>query len=89
LQRLAPVRPKAESFLFDEPNQWVSHVYYVLALIPSSDIEEDGGFSSPVVTKLIQSLEEVPLQALSENENEQLLVLLQATLDVKDLLLSL
>jgi hypothetical protein len=46
------------------------------------ETEEDGGFSSAVVTKLIQSLEEVPLQALSDNENEQLLVLLQATLDV-------
>jgi hypothetical protein len=60
----------------------ISGLTYICAWQLNRDTEEDSGFSSAVVTKLIQSLEEVPLQALSDNENEQLLVLLQATSDV-------
>jgi hypothetical protein len=50
-----------------------------------SENEEGQAFSGPLVKKLIQDLEEVPLQSLSDKENEQLLVLLQATLDVRPL----
>ena len=47
-----------------------------------SDANDDHGFSRPLVTKLINDLEAVPLKSLTENESEQLLVLIQATLDV-------
>jgi len=47
-----------------------------------SDVNGDHEFSRPLVTKLIEELEAVPLKSLTENESEQLLVLIQATLDV-------
>lgn len=49
-----------------------------------TDNDDDQEFSRPLVTKLIQDLEEVPLKAFTANENEQLLVLLQATLDIDE-----
>ncbi|CAG7847093.1 Regulator of V-ATPase in vacuolar membrane protein 1 AltName: Full=Suppression of the onset of impotence protein 3 [Serendipita indica DSM 11827] len=46
--------------------------------------EDIAGFSTTDVSRLITDLEETPLQSLSDIENEQLLVLLQTTLDIDE-----
>ncbi|KAG8771960.1 regulator of (H+)-ATPase in vacuolar membrane [Serendipita sp. 397] len=52
----------------------------------SQPVVEDGidGFSPAVVSKLVADLEVTPLHDLGANENEQLLVLLQATLAIDE-----
>ncbi|KAG8772808.1 regulator of (H+)-ATPase in vacuolar membrane, partial [Serendipita sp. 398] len=52
----------------------------------SQPVVEDGidGFSPAVVSKLVADLEDTPLHDLGANENEQLLVLLQATLAIDE-----